>query len=66
MSSMPILDPVPEPMDTDVPSEEVRHSVLCMCVYCNILMVMFKVLFSVYIVVFRVEYYQIVMYFGMW
>ena len=39
MSSLPVLEPIPEPMDTDVPSEEVRHSILCMCVYCNILMV---------------------------
>ena len=66
MSSMPVLEPIPEPMDTDVPSEEVIHSVVCMCVYCVIFVVMFKVLCIVFIVVFRVEYYQIVMYFGMW
>ena len=31
MSSMPILDPVPEPMETDLPSEEVI--VCCIFVY---------------------------------
>ena len=31
MSSMPILDPVPEPMETDLPSEEVI--VCCVFVY---------------------------------
>lgn len=32
MSSQSVVEPVGEPMDIEVQSEEVRHSSLCMCV----------------------------------
>ena len=64
MSSMPILDPVPEPMDTDIPSEEVIHNVVC--VYIVLFCYVYEMFYIVFIVVFRVEYVQILMYFKMW
>ena len=48
MSSMPILDPVPEPMDTDIPSEEVLYYVVCVCVYFVVLLCAFSVMYCVY------------------
>ena len=65
MSSMPILDPVPEPMETDLPSEEV---ILC-CVFVYVFYVIMLVCFDsyiVFIVVFRVKCVQIMMCFKMW
>ena len=46
MSSLPVLEPVVEDMDIEVPSEEVRQCALCMCVYC-IMCENFKCVFSV-------------------
>ena len=65
MSSMPILDPVPEPMETDLPSEEV---IVC-CVFVYVFYVIMLVCFDsyiVFIVVFRVKCVQIMMCFKMW
>ena len=61
MSSMPILDPVPEPMETDLPSEEV---IVC-CVFVYVFYVIMLVCFDSYIV-FRVKCVQIMMCFKMW
>ena len=65
MSSMPILDPVPEPMETDLPSEEV---IVC-CIFVYVFYVIVLVCFNsyiVFIVVFRVKCVQIMMCFKMW
>ena len=65
MSSMPILDPVPEPMETDLPLEEV---IVC-CVFVYVFYVIMLVCFDSYImfiVVFRVKCVQIMMCFKMW
>ena len=58
MSSMPILDPVPEPMETDLPSEEV---IVCVCVF-----MCYCVGVSQFFIVFRVKCVQIMMCFKMW
>ena len=65
MSSMPILDPAPEPMETDIPSEEVIK-IWFVCKYVVLSCYVYSVLVIVFIVVFRVRYVQIMMCFKMW
>ena len=64
MSSMPILDPAPEPMETDIPSEEVIM-IWFVCIYVVLTCYVYSVLCIVFIVVFRVGYVQILMCFKM-
>ena len=57
MSSLPVVEPVVEPMDIEVPLEEVRHSSLCVCVQCIMceVLVYIKCYLLVFIVVIQGE-----------